>query len=202
MNVRSLRFRIGAWYAGLLAVLLTLLGGFIYFTLHRYLESSLQETLTKEAQTISQALLSKVSETGDDYVVREIEEHFAPRNTGHFLRVTRGNGGVLYQSGEPENRRFDPDRIGAAQFEAAPSWKVETMPTGRRVYVYSTTYADGQGIRYSVQAGASDCQINLALTNLLASLAIILPLIVGISSAGGYLLMRRSLQPLREIATI
>ena len=66
MNVRSLRFRIGAWYAGLLAVLLTLLGGFIYFTLHRYLESSLQETLTKEAQTISQALLSKVSETGDD----------------------------------------------------------------------------------------------------------------------------------------
>jgi heavy metal sensor kinase len=76
------------------------------------------------------------------------------------------------------------------------------MPTGRRVYVYSTTYEDPQGMRYSVQAGASDCQINLALTNLLASLAIVLPLIVVVSIIGGYLLMRRSLQPLHEIATI
>jgi heavy metal sensor kinase len=202
MNTRSIRFRLGAWYAGLLALLLTLLGGFIYFTLHRYLENNLQETLTKEAQTISQALLSKVNETGDDYVVEEIEEHFAPRTNNHFLRVTRGNGSVLYQSGEPDNKRFDPARIRAAQLDAPSSWTIDTMPTGRRVYVYSTTYADPQGMRYSVQAGASDCQINLALTNLLASLAIILPLIVVVSIVGGYLLMRRSLQPLHEIATI
>jgi heavy metal sensor kinase len=202
MNVRSIRFRIGAWYAGLLTLLLTLLGGFIYFTLHRYLENNLQETLTKEAQTISQALLSRIRETGDDYVVREIEEHFAPRTTNHFVRVTRANGGVLYQSAEPENGRFDPSKIRAAQLDRPPSWDVDTMPSGRRVYVYSTTYEDPQGTRYSVQAGASDCQINLALSNLLASLAIVLPLIVVVSIAGGYLLMRRSLQPLHEIATI
>jgi heavy metal sensor kinase len=202
LNTRSIRFRIGAWYAGLLALLLTLLGGFIYFTLHRYLENNLLETLTKEAQTISQALLSKVSETGDDYVIHEIEEHFAPRTNNHFLRVTRGNGSVLYQSGEPENRRFEPSRIRAAQLDGPSSWTVDTMPTGRRVYVYATTYADSQGMRYSVQAGASDCQINLALTNLLASLAIVLPLIIGVSIVGGYLLLRRSLQPLHEIATI
>jgi two-component system, OmpR family, sensor kinase len=202
MNVRSIRFRIGAWYAGLLALLLTLLGGFIYFTLHRYLENNLQETLTKEAHTVSQALLSKVSQTGDDYVVREIEEHFAPRTSNHFLRVTRADRSVLYQSGEPENRRFDPSRVRAAQLEVPSSWTVDTMPTGRRVYVYATTYADSQGTRYSVQAGASDCQINQALSSLLASLAIVLPLVVGVSIAGGYLLMRRSLQPLHEIATI
>jgi heavy metal sensor kinase len=202
MNVRSIQFRIGAWYAGLLAVLLAVLGGFIYFTLHRYLENNLQETLTKEAQTISDALLSKVSETGDDYVVQEIEEHFAPRTNNHFVRVTRGNGSVLYQSGEPENRRFDPSRIREARLDGPPSWTVDTMPTGRRVYVYSTTYANSHGTRYSVQAGASDCQINLALTNLLASLAIVLPLIVGVSVVGGYLLMRRPLRPLHEIAAI
>jgi heavy metal sensor kinase len=202
MNTRSIRFRLGAWYAGLLALLLTLLGGFIYFTLHRYLENNLQETLTKEAQTISQALLSKVNATGDAYVIQEIEEHFAPRTSNHFLRVTRANGSVLYQSGEPENKRFDPERIRAAQLDTPSSWTVDTMPTGRRVYVYSTTYADALGMRYSVQAGASDCQINLALTNLLASLAIVLPLIVVVSIVGGYLLMRRSLQPLHEIATI
>ncbi len=202
MNVRSIRFRMGAWYAGLLTLLLTLLGGFIYFTLHRYLENNLEETLTKEAQTIGQALLSRVGETGEDYVVHEIEEHFAPRTTNHFLRVTRANGGVLYQSGEPESRRFDPARIRAAQLDSPSSWTVDTMPTGRRVYVYSTTYEDPRGTRYSVQAGASDCQINVALTNLLTSLAIVLPLIVVVSIAGGYLLMRRSLQPLHEIATI
>lgn len=202
MNVRSIRFRMGAWYAGLLTLLLALLGGFIYFTLHRYLENNLQETLTKEAQTISQALLSKVSETGDAFVVQEIEEHFAPRTANHFIRVTRSNGSVLYQSGEPQNKRFDPSRIRAAEPNSPTSWTVDKMPTGRRVYVYSTNYEDPRGTRYSVQAGASDCQINLALTNLLASLAIVLPLIVVVSIVGGYLLMRRSLQPLHEIATV
>ena len=46
MNVRSIRFRLTVWYAGLLAALLVLFGGFIYFTLARFLENSLRDSLS------------------------------------------------------------------------------------------------------------------------------------------------------------
>ena len=78
MNTRSIRFRLTVWYAGLLGGLLVLFGVFIYFTLGQFLERGLQETLSKEAQTIGEALLRNVNQTGDAYVVNEIEEHFAP----------------------------------------------------------------------------------------------------------------------------
>lgn len=202
MNVRSLRFRLGAWYAGLLATLLVLFGGFIYLTLDQFLERSLQETLGKEAQTIGEALLSKISQSGDAYVVNEIEEHFAPRTTSHFLRVTRGDGSVLYQSGQPQDGSFDPSIVTTARLDEPSSWGEQDMQNGRTLFVYSMTYSDPGGMRYSIQAGASDIQIAQVLRELLISLALVLPLIVGAAIGGGYLFMRKALTPLDHIATI
>jgi len=201
MNVRSIRFRLGAWYAGLLAALLVLFGGFIYLTLERFLERSLQETLSKEAQTIGEALLSKIAQTGDAYVVNEIEEHFAPRTTSHFLRVTRGDGSVLYQSGQPQDGTFDPVSVPPPLHEASP-WRNEDIPNGGKLFVYTMTYSAPEGVPYSIQAGASNNQITQVLRGLLTSLAIVLPLVVGASLGGGYLLTRKALRPLGQIATI
>src|SRR5437870_12706588 len=92
MNPRSIRFRLTAWYAGVLAALLLLFGVFIYFTLEQFLERNLREALDKETETIGEALIRNVNQTGETYVINEIEEHFAPRITGRFLRVTRSDG--------------------------------------------------------------------------------------------------------------
>jgi len=200
MNIRSVRFRLGAWYAGLLAILLVLFGGFVYLTLERFLEGNLHETLAKEAQTIGNALLGKISQTGNAYVIDEIEEHFAPRTTNHFLRVTRGDGTVLYQSGEPHDGSFDPARVTAARLDEPPSWRDESMPNGKKLFVYSMTYSNPAGMRYAIQAGASNNQVDQVLRGLLLSLIIVLPLIVGAAIGGGYFLMRNALKPLGHIA--
>ncbi|HET9129465.1 MAG TPA: ATP-binding protein, partial [Terriglobia bacterium] len=202
MNFRSIRFRIGAWYASLLALLLFLFGGFVYLTLQRFLERNLHDSLAKEAQTIGDALLSKISQTGDEYVIDEIEEHFAPRTTNHFLRVTRSNGSVLYESGKPHDGTFDPSKVYSAEIGTPPTWKDEDMPNGQRLFVYNMPYPDSGNVRYTVQAGASNSQIAQTLNSLLISLSIVLPLIVGISIVGGYLLLRSALRPLRQIATV
>jgi len=202
MNVRSIRFRLGAWYAGLLAVLLVLFGGFIYITLETFLKKSLQDTLAKEARTIGEALLSKVRQTGDAYVVDEIEEHFAPRTTSHFLRVARSDGSLLYQSGNPQDGTFDPLTVTKATLGQPPSWHEERAPSGGKLVLYSMTYTDSGGIQYAVQAGASDNQIRRVLDQLLVSLSIALPLIVGVAIGGGFLLTRKALIPLRQIAGI
>src|SRR4051812_32051636 len=151
MNFKSIRFRVAAWYAGLLAALLLLFGGFVYFTLEQFLERNLHESLTKEAQTISEALLSKIDQTGDAYVVNEIEEHFAPRTTSHFLRVTRAGSGILYQSGQPQDATFDPVKVAAAK--DGTSWNEQEMPNGRKLFVYTMMYVAPGGPRFSIQAG-------------------------------------------------
>src|SRR5207244_13436939 len=89
MNTRSIRFRMGVWYAGLLAVLLILFGGFIYFALERFLESNLSDTLAKDAQTIGESWIRDINQSPPGYVASEIEEHFAPSITGRFVRITR-----------------------------------------------------------------------------------------------------------------
>lgn len=200
MNVRSIRFRLSAWYAALLGGLLILFGGFTYFTLAQFLESNMRETLSQEAQTIGQALLQNISKTGEAYVANEIEEHFAPRITNHFLRVTRNDGSVLYQSGRPMDGSFDPAHVAAAQVEAPPSWREESMAGDTGLVVYSMPYVDPEGRRYVIQTGTSHEQVGQVLRGLLLSLAIAFPLIVGISIGGGYLLMRNALNPLDQIA--
>jgi heavy metal sensor kinase len=202
VNVHSIRFRLSAWYAGLLAALLLLFGGFIYFTLEQILERNLQDSLSKEAQTISEALLSKIGQTGDAYVIEEIDEHFAPRTTSHFLRVTREDGSILYQSGQPQDGTFDPTRVTAAYFNEPSSWSEVNMPNGKTLFVYSMVYPGFGGRRFSIQAGASNNQIRQVLGGLLTSLAFVLPIILGAAIAGGYLLMKRALSPLDEIAVV
>ena len=61
MNTRSLRFRITAWYAGLLAGALLVFGVSVYLGLERYLDWTLQRTLASECRTIGTELLSQIS---------------------------------------------------------------------------------------------------------------------------------------------
>src|SRR5438876_6871992 len=125
MNTRSVRFRLTVWYAGLLTFLLALFGGVIYLTLEKFLERNLSDTLAKDAQTIGESWLRDVNQSGPGYVAAEIEEHFAPSITGRFVRVSRANGSVLYQSSAPESGAFDPKQIALKRSDAAQSLREE-----------------------------------------------------------------------------
>src|SRR5689334_10978200 len=111
MNTRSIRFRLTAWYAGLLAGSLILLGVFIYLALGHYLAVSLNESLAKQARQIGETLVTNIIQSGDAYVIDEIKEHFAPEINNHFVRVTRADGSLLYVSGLPRDLSFDPTTV-------------------------------------------------------------------------------------------
>jgi len=201
MNVRSVRFRITAWYASLLAGLLILFAVFIYFALEHFLEVNLRESLSRDAQTIGEALLKNVDETGEDYVIKEMEEHFAPRITSRFLRVTRSDGSILYQSGIPENHAFDPSHVAPEQLNSLRPWREEQMKGGGALLIHSNPYIGRTGKRFLIEAGAPYDEVESVLHELLFSLAIAFPLMLGIAVAGGYGIMRRLVRPLDEIAT-
>src|SRR5947199_10797971 len=132
MNTRSIRFRMGVWYAGLLTVLLILFGGCIYFALEKFLESNLSDTLAKDAQTIGESWIRDVNQSPAGYVAAEIEEHFAPSITGRLVRVTREpDGNILYSSAAPESGACDLTQIRPNRCETAQSLRKEHLPGGK-----------------------------------------------------------------------
>jgi two-component system OmpR family sensor kinase len=202
MMTRSIRFRLTVWYAGLLAILLVLFGGFIYLTLEKFLERNLSDTLAKEAQTIGESWLRDVNQTGPGYVASEIEEHFAPSITGRFVRITRGaDGSDVYHSSAPESGAFDPKQIGPKRFNASQSLREEHLPNDKELLIFSLPFPDRAGNQYLIETGAPYDQVERVLRSLLISFGIAFPLIVGAAIGGGYLLMRNALRPINEIAT-
>jgi heavy metal sensor kinase len=201
MNTASIRFRMTAWYAGLLATLVLLFSVFIYFTLQRFLENRLRETLAKEAQTIGEMFLRDVRKTGDAYVVEEIEEHLSPRITGHFIRVTRPDASVLYESSAPENGSFDPSQVSRGNSDAPAAWREEHLSNGMELLIHTSLFADATGQPYLLETGAPYEEVERVLQGLLTSLGIALPLIVAVSIVGGYFLMRHGLKPLDHIVS-
>src|SRR5258708_8187123 len=107
MNTRSLRFRITAWYAGLLAGTLIVFGASVYLGLERYLDWTLQRTLASECRTIATELLSQLPAKDRNWLATEINEAYAPEVNGRFIRVVHHGGGVLYLSAAPKDGTFD-----------------------------------------------------------------------------------------------
>jgi heavy metal sensor kinase len=66
--------------------------------------------------------------------------------------------------------------------------------------IYALPRASPTGGQFLIEIGAPDREIDEALHGLLLALSLALPLVVGISIGGGYLLMRRALLPIQEIA--
>src|SRR5438477_2068315 len=201
MNTRSIRFRLSAWYAGLLALLLVLFGVFIYFTLDHFLETNLRDTLAKENRAIGESLIRDVDQIDGGYVAYEIAEHYAPKMTDRFIRITRADGSVFYQSERPESGAFNPSEVRSARLDELQPFSEEHLPDGRELLVHRMPFSDRRGNKYLLEAGAPYEEVERVLHGLLLSLGIAFPLIVAVAIGGGYGLMRKALIPLDEIAT-
>lgn len=200
MNTRSLRFRLTVWYAGLLAALLALFGASVYFGLGRYLEWSLRESLTNQAEQIGETYLANVNQSGEEYVIEEINEHYAPEINSRYVRITRADGSMLYASGVPEDRSFDPTGLPVLPATLnQPSVREEHLPRGGELLISTLPFTARDGGRFLIETGAPYDQIEAVLRGLLLTLALGLPAVVGVAIAGGYFVMRRALRPVDEL---
>lgn len=71
MNVHSLRLRVSAWYACLLAVMLLLSSVSAYFGLRQYLYGALRYSVEAHARAIGEKLLCDIGTQGESHVIRE-----------------------------------------------------------------------------------------------------------------------------------
>jgi len=187
------------WYAMLLAAVIALAGGATYLGLEHYLEKSLDESLTTEARTIAQSLLINIRQSGNEYVVNEINEHFAPEINGRFVRVTRGDGRIVFVSGMPQDKSFDPASLRPVGAAAREHSEEVDVGDDRELLLHVLPYTNRDGDQFLVEVGAPYWQIEKVLHGLLLAFGLGLPLALAGVAGGGYLLMRGALRPVDEI---
>jgi heavy metal sensor kinase len=201
MSTRSLRFRLVAWYAGLLTAVLLLLASLMFVGLKHYLETSLAETQERRAEQIADTLIANVNQTGEAAIGREIDSLYAPEINDRFIRVSRQDGSVLYVSNPPTDQSFNP--TGLPSLIPPPgreSVRKETLADNKTLLVGALNFRTTTGARYLVEVGAPMAPVEAMLHQFLVLLAIGLPVTVLVAIGGGYLLVGRALAPVDQIA--
>jgi heavy metal sensor kinase len=200
MNVRSLSFRLVAWYAGVLTAVFVLLGLLTFFFLRHYLEANLLDTQARRARQIAGTLVAQAPRASGDALGNEVEKLYSPEINDRFIRISRADGHVVYASGTPRNELFDPSRVPqiAGNFLEGAARKVPVP--GGALLVAAVPATGSDGTLYRVEVGTSAAPAENTLAQVLVMLAVGLPVAVAVAVAGGFVLVRQALEPVERMA--
>ena len=201
MNHRSLAFRLAVWYALLLSATFALVGTGMFFGLEHYLRSNLRDSLRRRSTQVEEILAQAPAGIANTDIAESINTRVAPEFNNRFVRVTRAPAALVYRSGAPADRSFDPRSVPPI----TGAWPLEstTRRTGteqnQRLMV-SVTPMDTASGRYLVELGTSLESIEAVQDRLLALLGLLLPVLVVCAAGGGYLLVNWALRPVDRIS--
>jgi heavy metal sensor kinase len=197
MKWSTLRGRVVTWYVGLLAAALIVFGATLYFGVQSYLRSTLQDGLIDQAKAIGTTFLAFEEQKGPAWMGGEISEAYAPEVSGRFIRITRQDGKVIYQSGDTRDPLINTDTIPPPTFERDSGWfRTERQPGATNLLVYAYPFRSSTGTRYFIETGTSLASLERMLTSLLDIVLIIMPFILLAATLGGQAMMKLPLQPL------
>src|SRR5580658_6105057 len=200
MNTRSLSFRLVAWYAGVLTVVFVLLAGLTLFFLRHYLEANLLDSQARRARQISDTLVAAASRSSESAMRSQVETLYAPQANDRFIRITRADGAVVYLSGAPPNERFDPAQVPALDGAATLRAQRSVRLSEGALLIAAVPALAADGTHYRVEVGISSVGAEQTLRHVLVMLAVGLPIAVCVAVAGGFVLVRRSLDPVARMA--
>ena len=198
MNVKSLRFRLTAWYAGLLVCVVALFGAAVYLGLERYLEKTLRAGLSEQARAVAEEMNERVTDKRLPSIVNYLNEKFAPHLNARFIRVTGERGELLYLSKRSSDEQLDPALVPRPRPSKQESASEAVLPNGKRVLIEVVPVSTPEE-KFIVEVGSLYAPIEAVLEGLIAMFALGMPLLMTVAIGGGYFLMRRALVPVDEI---
>jgi len=199
MNSRSLSFRLVAWYAGVLTIVFVLLGSLTFVFLRHYLEANLLEAQARRARQIAGTLVAHATRGSEETIRSQVENLYSPEINERFIRITRADGEVAYASGAPRDGGFDPSAVPPAPVHSTYPRRKEALPGGS-LLIAGTPAVAADGTRYLVEVGTSGVPAETTLRQVLGMLMVALPVAVAAAVAGGFVLVRRALEPVERIA--
>ena len=198
MSFRTIRFKLTFWYVVLLGITLSAFSAFLYVTLARGLQQSLDNKLRATAEIIAAAVrhpLGPGPSLAD--VDRIMREHFGIKPMGRFVQI-------LDEAGRRASnvRNVDvPVSIHTLERAAKGEAVFETvrLKDGTRLRLVTVPIMVGGRMLGIVQVGSPLEGIEEALSQLLLILVVAVPLVLVVASLGGSFLANKALKPVDEI---
>jgi heavy metal sensor kinase len=195
MNFRSIRFRITAWYGGMFALSLAFFGVLAYVGLEQYLDRILRNTLRYDAESICETILESAAGHPASFIGTEIgKRSFNSR----FIKITLGDGSLVFQSAPPDDRTFDPSKIGPAM-GAGEFSRDEHQAGPKSMMVYTYPFVASSGARYIVETGNTYVRTRQTLLGLAFMFGWIGPIATILAVIGGWFAIGRAMLPVRAI---
>lgn len=198
MNTRSIRFKLISRFAALLLLVMLGFGAFTYWSVRGYIMNVIGSSMMHRARQIAQTLLRPA--VGDErYVASEIETRYAPELNDRFIRITRGDGSMVYCSRIPADRSFTPANVPYPRAKTLKAEvREESLHNEAKMLIAAVPYSNGQA-SYLIEAGTSLAEAARVMSALLWTLAAGLLVIITLTVLGGWMLMNRALSPVRDI---
>jgi heavy metal sensor kinase len=200
MNTRSLSFRLVAWYGGVLTTVFVLLAALTFLLLRHYLEANVLDTQARRARQIAGTLVAHAGRDREAALAGEVESLYSPEVNDRFIRISRADGQVVYASGRPRNELFEPAHVPAIAGRFLEAYPRKVALPGGSLLIAAVPATGSDGTLYRVEVGTSGAPVEDTLAQVLVMLAVGLPLAFGVAVAGGFILVRRALEPVARIA--
>ena len=178
MKPLPIKIRLTAWYFAVLALSLALFGAIAFFSMRRSIETTVDESLRDRADGI-QELMEHVLPEGTERLEDELREHSELRAEGDLSQVCDQGGDWIYRS--PLMKRYD---VPWLETSSPRVYNLERQGLPLRVLATSVRFADHT---YHVQVASPMDDFNEALDHFRGVLLLLIPLLLLLASAGGYL---------------
>lgn len=172
MRPRSIRWRLTFWYAGALAAALVLFGVLIQVSLERRLISEIDEDLADRSARFEKYFLYESAEKSAEALKDELEEFCAALPPRSYVELRAASGKMEFRYGAP----------------------------GAQARTLSRSFASGNGTGYELTVGEPVRAVHHTIALLRLQLVAMTPLAIAIACIGGWLLSRRALKPVDDMA--
>jgi signal transduction histidine kinase len=200
MNRHSLRFRISVWHTSLLAGSLTLYGILTYSIVQHYLIKGLNDSIEYHARTIAEKVLVNLDRRGQQYLEDELNERYVAEIYPRFIRVTRSDGTLIFQTAAIGDPHITPSSIPIPSGPFTQAYlRTILLDDGHHLQIYTLPYRAPDGKSYVIESGRTFDAAEHVLHRLALALLLGLPAIATLSLSGGIFFLRSALKPLEDI---
>jgi len=190
----SISLRLTLWFGGIFFLGWLLFGAAMWFNLQNTLTGERFQTLSRRVDRLQDMLRKTQNESEDDR--RQDFEDFA-RATGNGLsEVFRSDGTRAYPSPSSAAKSFPWPPVNAA----GPERFVRIASAGQSYWMLARPFSLG-GQSLCLMAAAPEAGNLLVLNRFLAGLLASAPILLLVSSAGGYWVGRKALKPVDRITS-
>lgn len=190
---RSIRWRLTLWYTAFLLGTLIVSGIGIYVGLSHVLRDNFADQVKQEAR-LAQAGVSKANGTLtlDPAILASFDDH------DRFIRLVTDTGAVVVDTSDPE------DEAPLLRSRKGPSDSIFEWVglDGTAFGIASVPVVIDGALAGRVEVGVSRSDIDETLHTLKVIFAVALPLLLGLSIIGGYLISGRALAPVDAITSM